>query len=56
MTAPPLVLLWHRRDLRVRDHLALALARQKTAKIVGLFCFDQKILTAPTMAPARVAY
>jgi deoxyribodipyrimidine photo-lyase len=56
MTPPPLILLWHRRDLRLQDHVALAQARQKTAKIVGVFCLDRKILTAPDIAPARVAY
>ncbi|MBE9239429.1 FAD-binding domain-containing protein [Synechocystis salina] len=52
----PLILLWHRRDLRLHDHLALAKARQKTARIVGVFCLDNKILQAKAMAPARVAY
>ena len=52
----PLILLWHRRDLRLNDHLALVKARQKTAKIVGVFCLDNKILQAEDMAPARVAY
>lgn len=56
MTDHPLTLLWHRRDLRLTDHLALSKARQKTAKIVGVFCFDSKILQGADMAPARVAY
>ena len=56
MTSHPLTLLWHRRDLRLSDHLALANARQKSAKIVGVFCLDAKILQAPDIAPARVAY
>jgi len=56
MTCHPLTLLWHRRDLRLDDHLALAHAHRKTAKIVGVFCLDAKILQAPDMAPARVAY
>ncbi|MEB3160041.1 MAG: FAD-binding domain-containing protein [Synechocystis sp.] len=56
MTSPHLTLLWHRRDLRLCDHAALGQARKKTAKIVGVFCLDRNILTAPDIAPARVAY
>ncbi|AFY59472.1 FAD-binding domain-containing protein [Synechococcus sp. PCC 6312] len=52
----PLILLWHRRDLRIQDHLGLAAAREKTAKVVGLFCFDPKILGGEDIAAVRVAY
>ncbi len=52
----PLILFWHRRDLRLSDHLGLAKIRAKTAKVIGIFCLDPAILKAPDMAPARVAY
>ena len=32
-----LILFWHRRDLRISDHTGLAAAREKSAKIVGVF-------------------
>ncbi|BFM40226.1 deoxyribodipyrimidine photo-lyase [Synechocystis sp. LKSZ1] len=52
----PLVLFWHRRDLRLMDHLGLSQVREKSARIVGLFCLDPQILRAADMAPARMAY
>jgi len=52
----PLVLFWHRRDLRINDNLGLAKAREKSAKIVGIFCLDPQILAADDLAPARVTY
>ncbi|MFN5515829.1 MAG: FAD-binding domain-containing protein [Cyanobacteriota bacterium] len=52
----PLILLWHRRDLRLTDHLALAQALAKSSHLVGLFCLDPQILTAPDIAPSRVDY
>ena len=51
-----LILFWHRRDLRVSDNLGLAAAREKTAKIVGVFCLDRNILEGDDIAPARVTY
>ncbi|NJL00623.1 MAG: deoxyribodipyrimidine photolyase [Spirulinaceae cyanobacterium SM2_1_0] len=51
-----LILFWHRRDLRLRDHLGLANARQQSAKIVGVFCLDPGLLNPATVAHARVAY
>ena len=52
----PLLLLWHRRDLRLADHLALHRAVAKSDKIVGLFCLDPHICQAPDISPARMAY
>ncbi|MEL6470302.1 MAG: FAD-binding domain-containing protein [Cyanobacteria bacterium J06623_4] len=54
--AADLVLFWHRRDLRIRDNLGLAAARDRTPKVVGVFCLDPGILETDAIAPARVAY
>ncbi|MEN8446321.1 MAG: deoxyribodipyrimidine photo-lyase, partial [Cyanobacteria bacterium J06555_13] len=54
--ADDLVLFWHRRDLRVRDNLGLAAARDRTSKVIGVFCLDPDILEGEDIAPARVAY
>jgi len=51
-----LILLWHRRDLRITDNIGLAAARQHTAKVVGVFCLDPAILKSDEVAPARAAY
>lgn len=51
-----LILFWHRRDLRISDNTGLAAARQQSAKIVGVFCLDPKILERDDVAPARVTY
>ncbi|MGB3494245.1 MAG: FAD-binding domain-containing protein [Elainellaceae cyanobacterium] len=52
----PLVLFWHRRDLRIADNVGLAAARQFSPKVVGVFCLDPTILNGDDVAPARVAY
>ena len=54
--ADDLVLFWHRRDLRIRDNLGLSAARERTAKVIGVFCLDPGILDGDDIAPARVAY
>ncbi len=54
--ADDLVLFWHRRDLRISDNLGLAAARDRTSKVIGLFCLDPGILNGDDIAPARVAY
>jgi len=51
-----LILFWHRRDLRLSDHLGLDRARQQSSKLVGVFCFDPGLLEAGDVAPARLAY
>ncbi|MGF1590441.1 MAG: FAD-binding domain-containing protein [Pleurocapsa sp.] len=51
-----LILFWHRRDLRIGDHLGLAAATEHTSKVVGLFCLDPGILERDDVAPARVTY
>ncbi|MGB7086561.1 MAG: deoxyribodipyrimidine photo-lyase, partial [Phormidesmis sp.] len=54
--ADELVLFWHRRDLRIRDNLGLAAARDRTSKVIGVFCLDPGILDGDDIAPARVTY
>ncbi|HEY9847678.1 MAG TPA: FAD-binding domain-containing protein [Candidatus Caenarcaniphilales bacterium] len=51
-----LILFWHRRDLRTSDNVGLAAARQRSAKVVGVFCLDPNLLDPDTVAPARVTY
>jgi deoxyribodipyrimidine photo-lyase len=51
-----LILFWHRRDLRLYDNVGLAAARQRTAKVVGVFCLDPGILEGDDMAAVRVSY
>lgn len=51
-----LILFWHRRDLRLSDNIGLSQAHQQTAKVVGVFCLDPKILKSDQIAPARVKY
>ncbi|MBI4780160.1 MAG: deoxyribodipyrimidine photo-lyase [Oscillatoriophycideae cyanobacterium NC_groundwater_1537_Pr4_S-0.65um_50_18] len=51
-----LILFWHRRDLRTIDNVGLASAREKTSKVVGVFCLDPGILASDDVAPARVTY
>src|ERR687885_1474515 len=51
-----LILFWHRRDLRISDNIGLAGARQKSQKVVGVFCLDPNILERDDVAPARVTY
>ncbi|MCW6036494.1 deoxyribodipyrimidine photo-lyase [Spirulina subsalsa FACHB-351] len=54
------ILFWHRRDLRLTDHLGLNRAQQYSqthrCKMISLFCFDPNILQRDDIAPARVAY
>ena len=51
-----LILFWHRRDLRICDNIGLAAARQKSQKVIGIFCLDPNILERDDVAPARVTY
>jgi deoxyribodipyrimidine photo-lyase len=51
-----LILFWHRRDLRISDNVGLDAARQRSSKVVGVFCFDPEILQRDDVAPARVTY
>jgi deoxyribodipyrimidine photo-lyase len=51
-----LILFWHRRDLRIADNIGLAMARARSAQVVGVFCLDPQILQADDIAAVRVDY
>lgn len=51
-----LILFWHRRDLRIVDNVGLSQARDRTAKIIGVFCLDPGILERDDVAPVRMKY
>lgn len=51
-----LILFWHRRDLRISDNIGLEKARERSPKVVGVFCLDPLILDRDDVAPARVTY
>jgi deoxyribodipyrimidine photo-lyase len=51
-----LILFWHRRDLRTTDNIGLAAARERSPRVVGVFCLDPNILQRDDVAPARVTY
>ena len=51
-----LILFWHRRDLRLDDNIGLYQAQQQAQKVVGIFCFDPKLLQSDQVAPARMKY
>lgn len=51
-----LILFWHRRDLRLADNVGLAMARQRSARVVGVFCWDPQILQRDDIADVRVDY
>ncbi|MEC4814867.1 MAG: FAD-binding domain-containing protein [Scytonema sp. PMC 1069.18] len=51
-----LILFWHRRDLRISDNTGLSAARQKSPKVVGVFCLDPNILERDDVASVRVSY
>jgi deoxyribodipyrimidine photo-lyase len=55
-TMADLILFWHRRDLRTVDNVGLDAARQRSPKVVGVFCLDPDILHKDDVAPARVTY
>ena len=50
------LLFWHRRDLRFADNVGLAIAAQRSAKTVGVFCLDPSILGRDDIAPARIVF
>lgn len=56
LTMSDLILFWHRRDLRTSDNTGLGVAREKTKKVVGVFCLDPNILGQDDIAPARITY
>jgi deoxyribodipyrimidine photo-lyase len=55
-TVEDLILFWHRRDLRLADNVSLGAARQRSCRVVGVFCLDPAILQRDDVAAVRVAY
>ncbi|NCJ07213.1 deoxyribodipyrimidine photolyase [Synechococcales cyanobacterium C] len=51
-----LVLFWHRRDLRLSDSVGIRAARDRSPKVIGIFCLDPQLLQPAEVAPARVTY
>jgi len=49
-------IVWHRRDLRVDDHPALATAAAWAERVVPVFVLDDAILHHPATCPGRVRY
>ncbi len=54
MTTP--ILVWHRRDLRVHDNMALHDAVQRGGDVIPVFIIDPRILSRPDTAAARVSF
>ncbi len=50
------VLHWFRRDLRISDNSALHEAWSRGDRLVPVFCWDDALLQAPDVGPARVAF
>ncbi|PSB03923.1 cryptochrome/photolyase family protein [Merismopedia glauca] len=51
-----LIIFWHRRDLRLSDHVGLTAARKASSQIIGVFCLDPMILHREDIAASRVSY
>ncbi|MDX1687037.1 MAG: deoxyribodipyrimidine photo-lyase [Candidatus Promineifilaceae bacterium] len=50
------VLWWIRRDLRLEDNRALAVAARSAEHVVPVWIFDPRLLNAPTTGQRRVAF
>ena len=50
------VIHWFRRDLRVSDNTALHEAAVRSQCVVPVFIWDDAILNAPDVGPARVTF
>ena len=50
------VIHWFRRDLRVTDNTSLWQAYSASDRVIPVFCWDDAILTAPDVGPARVNF
>ena len=47
------ILVWHRRDLRLEDHTALAQAGRRTSEVVPVFIADAGALPLPGISAAQ---
>lgn len=50
------IIVWHRRDLRIDDHPALARAVELNQEIIGIFIFDPQILQGGMTGTAQVSF
>ncbi len=50
------VIHWFRRDLRLLDNTALTEATRQADQVVGLFILDPKLIEAPRVCQARLAF
>jgi len=53
---PECVVHWFRRDLRLRDNLALEAALRTGVPVIPVFILDQRILAQPTMGERRLQF
>ena len=51
-----IAIVWHRRDLRIHDHRALAAALDNCARVIPVFILDDAILKHPLTSMDRVRY
>ena len=47
----PRWLFWHRRDLRIRDNLALSQAVEKSLSLIGIYILDPKLINEGHNSP-----
>ncbi|MDX1976917.1 MAG: deoxyribodipyrimidine photo-lyase [Pseudanabaenaceae cyanobacterium bins.68] len=50
------IIIWHRRDLRIDDHPALARGVELGKEIIGVFTFDPQILRGGMTGTAQVSF
>ena len=50
------VIHWFRRDLRLRDNLALEAALRTGVPVIPVFILDERILAQPTMGERRLQF
>ena len=48
------VLFWHRKDLRLEDNLGLYLASNRSPFLTGVYIFDPKVISPPSISPAKL--
>jgi deoxyribodipyrimidine photo-lyase len=51
-----IAICWFRRELRLRDHPALAAALEQFAQVLPVFVFDSHLLGSDNVSPARLAF
>lgn len=56
MSPPSTAIHWFRRDLRLSDNAALAVALKHYGQVIPVFVFDPSLLHSPNTSPARLAF